>query len=286
MTEVASTSDYDREMQAKLSAFMHDEGMDNEIDDTASVESEDGPELDIPDSLPENCLDHVIIACANLKDGMEKFEDMTGLAPKKIGSLRGVGTKSARVALDNNTFVEIIGPDPNNESVGIAPKLLSIPKGKLFPYHYVVRAKPDDVEVPEHLGWEKDSVVMVHADADEFANSGHVNKWDLVFVYGHGIGGCVPEFVNWRENKCHPTARLPKTNGKIAFVQVQAPDGHYVHDLLSKYNDVNLYPGSPELIFSLDTPKGNVQFRGSNPEGIVMPGFGDQTHPTYSGKTM
>ncbi len=283
MTDVDST--YDREMKAKLSAYMGDEGMDSDAEDDVADE-ELVAELHIPDSLPDNCLDHVILACCNLKDGMELFEDMTGLAPKKIGSLRGVGTKSARVALDNTTFVEIIGPDPNAESDGIAPKLLKMPKGQLFPYHYVVRSKPDDVVIPENLGWDKDAVVMVHADADEYAASGEVHKWDLILVYGHGIGGCVPEFVNWRENKFHPTSRLPKTNGKIAFVQVQAPNGHYVHELLSKISDVNLYPGSPELIFSLDTPKGNIVFKASNPEGIVMPGFGDDNHPTYSGQQM
>lgn len=280
-------SAYDQEMQDKLSAFMADSGMDNDADDADDDNDDDAAvELDVPDVLPDNCLDHVILACCNLKDGMEQFEDMTGIAPKKIGSLRGVGTKSARVALDNNTFVEIIGPDPNAHSDGIAPKLLKIPKGELFAYHYVVRAKPDDVDIPENLGWDKDAVVMVHADADDYAESGEVHKWDLVFVYGHGIGGCVPEFVNWRENKYHPTSRLPKTRGKIAYVQVQAPDGHYVHQLMQKVSDVNVYPGSPELTFSLDTPKGSVQFKGANPEGIVMPGFGDDNHPTYSGKPM
>lgn len=277
--------DYDREMQAKLNAYCQDEGLDNDLE-ADDDDDEAAPELNIPDSLPDNHLDHIILACCNLVEGMEQFEDVTGIKPKKIGSLRGVGTKSARVAMDNNTFVEIIGPDPNAESEGIAPKLLKIPKGQLFPYHYVVRAKPDDVIIPDNLGWDKDAVVMVHADTDTYSDSGEVNKWDLVFVYGHGIGGCVPEFVNWRENKYHPTTRLPKTPGKIAYVQVQAPDGHYVHQLLSKVNDVNVYPGSPELLFSLDTPKGNVKFKGSNPEGIVMPGFGDDSHPTYSGQTM
>lgn len=279
-------SAYDREMQARISAFMEGTGMEDELAALDDDDDEDEVELNVPDDLPDNCLDHVILACSNLKEGMETFEDMTGIAPKKIGSLRGVGTKSARVALDNNTFVEIIGPDPNAESDGMAPKLLSMPSGQLVPFHYVVRSKPDDVVIPENLGWEKDAIVMVHADVHDFAESGEVYKWDLAFVYGHGIGGCVPQFVNWRVNKYHPTSRLPKSPGTLGFVQVQAPEGHYVHELLRKVNDINLYPGEPELIFSLDTPKGNVTFKASSPEGIVMPGFGDDSHPTYSGKQM
>lgn len=279
-----SDDDYDREMQAKLAAFMSDEGMENDVDEDDEDDEEEGQELNIPDDLPDFCLDHVIIACCDLKEGMEQFEDMTGIAPKKIGALRGVGTKSARVALDGNKFVEIIGPDPNATSEGIAPKLLNIPKGELRPYHYVIRAKPADIKLPD--GWQKDEVTMVHADTKQFSDTGEVFKWDLIFIYGHGIGGCVPKFVNWREKRFHPTAFLPKTDGKLAFIQAQAPEGHYLHELLESVNDVTVYPGEPKLTFSFDTPKGNVQFEGENPEGIVMPGFGDDSHPTYSGKPM
>eukprot|EP00934_Nitzschia_sp_Nitz4_P005897 Nitzschia sp. Nitz4//scaffold56_size114212//10558//11403//NITZ4_003931-RA/size114212-processed-gene-0.51-mRNA-1//-1//CDS//3329554649//5887//frame0 len=278
--------DYDKDMQSKLAAYMADEGIEDEPDEVVDDDDDTHVDLDIPTSLPDKTLDHIILACSDLKEGMETFEDMTGIAPTKIGSLRGVGTKSARAALDKYTFVEIIGPDPKAESDGIAPKLLSMPKGELVPYQFVIRSDPEDVNVPEDKGWEKDAVVMIHADTHEYSKNGEVHKWDLVFVYGHGIGGCVPQFVNWRETRFHPTARLPKTSGKVAYVQVQAPEGHAIFDFLSHVNDITIYPGEPQLVFALETPKGSVKFTGSRPDGIVMPGFGDENHPTYSGQPM
>ena len=270
----------DHVMQAKLAAFMSDTGLDDDDDDDDSEPADNKPDVDVPDYLPFNSLDHVLLATSNWKEGMELFEEMTGLKPTKIGALRGAGSKSARVRLDKNTFIEIIGPDDKNPSEGMGPVLSSMPKGKLVPFHYAIRQKKDDVVVPESQNWDRDEVIMVHADPDAFDDSGEVQKWDMLLLYNHGIGGAVPSFVDWRENRFHPTARLPKTTGRLSYVQVQAPGGHYVHELLERAEGVTLHYGEPEISIALDTPEGEVTFSATNPKGIVMPGFGDENHPS------
>jgi hypothetical protein len=96
------------------------------------------------------------------------------------------------------------------------------------------------------------------------------------------LGGIVPSFVNWREIRHHPTARLDKTGAKLVSVRVQAPSGNYAHDLLGGVKGITMCQGQPELSFSIDTPKGVVNFSGSKPMGIVMPGFGDDNHPSMN----
>jgi hypothetical protein len=271
----------DLAMQAKLQQFMHDSGIIDTDDDDEDFDAESiKADLDVPDDLPSNSLDHVLLATSNWKEGMEVFEEMTGLKPTKIGALRGAGSKSARVRLDNNTFVEIIGPDDKNPTVGMGPTLSSMPKGKLIPFHYAIRKSKDEVVIPESEGWERDEVVMVHADPGAFDDSGEVQKWDMLLLYNHGIGGAVPSFVNWRENKYHPTCRLPKTAGKLSYLQIQAPAGHYVHELLDRSQGITLHYGEPEISLTLDSPQGEVTFTATNPKGIVMPGFGDANHPS------
>lgn len=266
-------------MKAKLAQFVSSSSMDSD-DDDSDPEDDGKPYVDVPTNLPMNSLDHVLLATNNWKDGMELFEDLTGLKPTKIGALRGAGSKSARIRMDKNTFVEIIGPDDKNPSEGMGPTLSAMPKGKLVPFHYAIRQVKDKVQIPESENWDRDEVVMVHADPDAFDECGEVAKWDFLLLYNHGIGGAVPAFVDWRENKFHPTARLPKTAGKLSYVQVQAPNGHYVHNLLDRAEGVTLHYGKPEMVVSLDTPRGEVTFSASNPKGIVMPGFGDQNHPS------
>ena len=275
-----ATTAEDAEMRAKLAAFMSDTGIDIDDDDDCDPAEDESPDVDVPDYLPMNAIDHVLLATNNWKEGMELFEELTGIKPTKIGALRGAGSKSARIRLDKNTFVEIIGPDDKNPTQGMGPTLSAMPKGKLVPFHYAVRQEKDKVIVPESENWDRDEVVMVHADPGAYDETGEVHKWDFLLLYNHGIGGAVPAFVNWRENRYHPTARLPKTTGKLSYVQVQAPDGHYVHTLLERAEGITLHYGEPEMIVSLDTPNGEVTFSATNPKGIVMPGFGDENHPS------
>ena len=128
------------------------------------------------------------------------------------------------------------------------------------------------------------AVVMVHADTKAFSETGECAKWDMVVLYNHGMGGAVPYYVSWRgENKLHPTARLAKTDANLDYVQVQVPSGNYASELLSSTTGVAVASGSPLLKFSIaDTPKGRVTFEASNPAGIVMPGFGDDSHPSMN----
>jgi hypothetical protein len=271
----------DLAMEAKLAAFMEGSGMDVDDDDEISYQTKDNErELDVPDSLPMNSLDHVLLACSNWNDGMRLFEELTGLKPQKVGALRGAGSKSARVRLNKNAFVEIIGPDDQNPREGMGPTLSAMPKGKLVPFHYAVRQEKERVVVPESENWDRDEVVMIHADVDTYDKTGEVHKWDLLLLYNHGIGGAVPAFVNWREKRFHPTCLLPKTTARINSFQVHAPSGHYVHKLLSDVDGVKLHKGEPEIVLSLDTPEGVVTFTASYPKGIVMPGFGDDNHPS------
>ena len=281
---VADDADYHQKMKAKLASFMKDNDLDSEDGDQADDESEVKRErrpANVPEELADNQLDHVILACSNLVDGMKQFEQMTGLKPTKIGSLRGVGTKSARVNLSNNTFIEIIGPDDTKtSSEGIGSELLDLAHGKLIPYHYAVRSPPNDVKIPGYLGWDRDSIIMVHVDPEDFDDNGETHLWDLLLLYGHGLGGVIPAFVNWKEKRFHPTARLEQKGAKLNYVQVRVPEGNYAHDLLDGVEGITVVEGEPTLTISIDTPKGEVTFSTIRPEGIQMPGFGDANHPS------
>jgi hypothetical protein len=277
-------TEHDKEMHDKLARFMEDSNLDGD-DEEEEVDADEHAkkELNVPTDLPENYLDHVVLATNDLVEGMELFEKMTGVKPTKLGSLRGVGTKSARVNLNNNVFVEIIGPDPKAPSAeGMAPNLSDLPEGKLIPFHYAIRSKPENLEIPAEVSWQRDDVTMIYVDSDEYNDSGKssIHKWDLMLLYGHGLGGIVPAFVNWRENEFHPTARLERTDAKLNSVKVQAPSGHYAHDLLGKAKGISISQGPTKLSFTFDTPKGMVSFSASEPEGIVMPGYGDDNHPS------
>jgi Glyoxalase-like domain len=271
---------YHTEMQAKIANMLDDNKYNDGMDaDDASVESA-RVELDVPSYLPGNCLDHIIIATSDFDSGLTLFKEMTGLEPGVKTTWRGgAGVKSSLVALDNQTFLEIVGPDAG----GMASDFKNIPNGKLVPYHYAVRTSdPEEINIPDDLKWEKDNVTMIGNDTTKYDEDGGMNKWDFIYLYGHGLGGVAPSYVHWRENKGHPTAILKKQGAKLTSVEISAPSGHYVHTLLSSVNGVDVTTGSPKLTFTIQTPKGAVTFSGSNPNGIVMPGFDDTNHESYN----
>jgi hypothetical protein len=280
-----TTTTYDRDMQDKISDFMAGSKYENtdDGDDEATLESA-RRELDIPTSLEDNTLDHIVLACSDIKTGMQDFEEMTGLKPGIVTTKRGgAGVKSSLINLSDNVFIEIIAPIPGT-SEGMSADLQGIAPGKLVAYHYAVRTDdPEKFEENPPASWEVDKVTMIGAgNPDRFDEDGGIFKWDVVHMYGHGLGGVVPSYVHWRENKSHPTAHLEQQGGRLSNVQVYAPSSSHVHSLLNGVQNVDVNAGEPELIFDIDTPRGSVSFSGKNPTGIVMPGFNDWGHQSYN----
>eukprot|EP00980_Cylindrotheca_fusiformis_P024664 scaffold12195_cov126-Cylindrotheca_fusiformis.AAC.8 len=282
--EESSQNSEDAEMQAKIAAFL--EGQELSESEPEDDDSGDGDlkALNVPDDLPQDTVDYIVLGANDIKIGRKVFEEMTGL---KTGNLQalcgGAGTKSVLCALDNNTFVEITAPDGSSDE-GTAGDLKTLPDGELVAYHYAVRMTPERLRghVPDS-SWQLDQITMIGTGApSEFDEGESTYKWDFVLLYGHKLGGTVPSFINWRENKAHPTCRLEDQGAKLKKVSVRVPEGDKVLGLLEGIGGIKVSAGKPKLTFELETPKGTVKFSGKKPKGIVMPGFKDDSHQSYN----
>jgi hypothetical protein len=181
-----------------------------------------------------------------------------------------LGTKSARIGLDNNAYIEIIAPDPKNSGPIGAALAAELEEGTLVPYHYAIRSseveKMKDEYVPNELGWQPDHISMFGASPD-----GTPKKWEMLYMYGHRIGGCVPFYIDW--GQCdHPSATIPEV-GALKTMVVRAPAGHKVHDLLSSVSGITVNEGEPLLEFSFGSPEGTITFSADDPKGVKFPGF-------------
>jgi Glyoxalase-like domain len=231
-------------------------------------------------NLQDNVLDHIVLAAPDFQEAIKEFENMTGIKPSIVGSLRGLGTKSARVGLDNNAYIEIIAPDPKNSGPIGAALASELEEGTLVPYHYAIRSSEvehmKDEYVPNELGWQPDHISMFGASPD-----GTPKKWEMLYMYGHRIGGCVPFYIDW--GQCdHPTASIPEV-GDLKSIIVRAPAGHKVHDLLSRVSGIEVEEGRPMLEFSFGSPEGTITFSADDPKGIKFPGFEEEDDGPASG---
>jgi len=275
MSSSDSEGSEDARMKQLLASWDDDKGSGDSSSSDSEEEEEEEEEKKVGATkfdlgLQDNVLDHIVLAAPDFQDAMKEFENMTGIKPSIVGSLRGLGTKSARVGLDNNAYIELVAPDPKNSGPIGAALASQLEEGQLMPWHYAIRsseveAMKDDY-VPNELGWQPDHISMFGASPD-----GTPKKWEMLYMYGHKIGGVVPFYIDW--GYCdHPSATIPEV-GALKSLVVRAPGGHKVHDLLSSVDGVTVEEGAPMLEFSFGSPEGTITFSADNPQGIKFPGF-------------
>eukprot|EP00538_Stauroneis_constricta_P011833 CAMPEP_0119550350 /NCGR_PEP_ID=MMETSP1352-20130426/3873_1 /TAXON_ID=265584 /ORGANISM="Stauroneis constricta, Strain CCMP1120" /LENGTH=364 /DNA_ID=CAMNT_0007596161 /DNA_START=139 /DNA_END=1233 /DNA_ORIENTATION=- len=285
MSDDESNDGSEDERMKKLLAAWDDDGEeeDDSSDDSDDEDDEEEAQRGATKhdlNLQDNVLDHIVLAAPDLQEAMKEFENMTGIKPSVVGSLRGLGTKSARVGLDNNAYIEIIAPDPKNSGPIGASLASELEEGTLVPYHFAIRSS--DIEdmkddyVPNELGWQPDHISMFGASPD-----GTPKKWEMLYMYGHKCGGCVPFYIDWGECD-HPTASIPEVGALKALV-IRAPAGHKVHELLDKVDGIDVQEGDPLLEFSFGSPEGTITFSADNPKGIKFPGFEESNDATEKG---
>jgi hypothetical protein len=276
MSDSDSEGSEDARMKELLASW--DDDKDEDDDDSSDSDDDEEDEEDEKKAgatkfdlnLQDNVLDHIVLAAPDFQEALKEFENMTGIKPSVVGSLRGLGTKSARVGLDNNAYIEIIAPDPKNSGPIGAALAAQLEEGTLVPYHYAIRSseveKMKDEDVPNELGWQPDHISMFGASPD-----GTPKKWEMLYMYGHKIGGCVPFYIDW--GQCdHPSASIPEV-GSLKTLTVRAPAGHKVHDLLASVSGIDMQEGEPMIEFSFGSPEGTITFSADNPNGIRFPGF-------------
>jgi chemotaxis protein histidine kinase CheA len=272
MTDINDDDDEDDIEMKKLMGDWDDENDDDsdddddDDDDDDSVESEASERLVI---LDDNVLDHIVLAAPDLDEAIKEFETKTGLAPVVAGTIKGLGIRCARVSFSDATYLEIIAPDPN----GPGPIGELIKKMKLtdaVPFHYAIRTSKAEELKDEvgKFGYTPDHITMFGAKKD-----GTPKKWEMLYLYGHKLGGICPFFINW-SNSDHPCATLPVI-GNLKKFTIRAPSDDPIHKLFEHIDveGVNIESGSAKMSFQFKSAEGTIKYESKKLSGFKFPGF-------------
>jgi hypothetical protein len=76
-------------------------------------------------------LDHLVYGVQHLERGIDQFHRLTGVEPAIGGQHKGLGTHNAIFSLGDNTYFEIIAPDPSQGVDCAIPKWMGMDKSPL-----------------------------------------------------------------------------------------------------------------------------------------------------------
>jgi hypothetical protein len=204
-------------------------------------------------------IDHLVYATPDLNAGIEAIEKLTGVRATPGGQHPGRGTRNALIALGPTSYLEIIGPDPEQPAPP-GPRPFGI----------------DGLKAPRLARWvvKAQNLEQVAAEASRKGiqlgevTGGKRQRPDgvlLTWRYTNPLvdlaDGFVPFFIDWGESP-HPAATAAKGLTLIAL-RGEHPDAARVGKILTQLGlDLPLRNGpAPALIATIDSPRGRVELR-------------------------
>lgn len=150
-------------------------------------------------------LDHFILGCADLEQGIACVEQRTGVRAAFGGVHPGRGTRNALLSLGERRYLEIMAPDPAQRVTPQIPRLRELKEPTIVGW----AAHPGDLE--------KFSAHLREAGiAFEGPRAGSRQRPDGKLLHWNSLtlkddqGGLLPFFIEWSADSLHPSVDAPK----------------------------------------------------------------------------
>jgi hypothetical protein len=204
-------------------------------------------------------IDHLVYATPDLDLGIATVEKLLGVRATAGGQHPGLGTRNALVALGPTSYLEIIGPDPEQ------PK----PAGRR-------RFGIDELKAPRLITWVAKGKDLDALSARAVAHGvalgpvipgsrkrpdGVVLAWRYTDPNALIADRLVPYFIDWG-NSPHPSATAARGATLIAL-RAEHPHADRAQKMLDALGlDLRVQKSSaPALIATIDSPRGRVELR-------------------------
>ena len=204
-------------------------------------------------------VDHLVYATPDLTLGIETAEKLFGVRATPGGQHPGQGTRNALIALGPASYLEIIGPDPEQPKpagprrFGIddltAPHLLTwVAKGKSLDA-FAAAAKAQGVDLGAVIPGSRkrpDGVVL---------------SWTYTDPRVVLADRLVPYLIDWGASP-HPSATAAR-GVTLLSLRAEHPDAEKVQAMLRQLglDPVVTRGPKPSLIATFDSPKGRVELK-------------------------
>jgi len=204
-------------------------------------------------------IDHLVFATPDLQLGITTIEQRLGVKATPGGQHPGLGTRNALVALGPTSYLEIIGPDPDQPRPG-GPRRFGI----------------DDLKAPRIVRWvvkssELEAVAAQAAKASVALGAvtpgsrrrpdGVVLSWRYTDPNTVVANGLIPFFIDWGTSP-HPALTAAR-GASLVQLRAEHPDAVMVQKMIDRLGlELKVSTAAaPAIIATIDSPRGRVELR-------------------------
>ncbi len=206
-------------------------------------------------------LDHLLLACSDLDQGIAFVEKHTGVRPVLGGVHPGRGTRNALLSLGRLHYLEVIAPDPaqtGTPTTRAAP--LSTLRQLAAPLLVDWAVHTEDIAAIAER-WRKAGVAF------QGPTPGSRTRPDRKILHWQTLNladdrnGLLPFFIQWGADTVHPSVDAPE-GCKLESFSVISPDSSALSEEFHKLGINAQVEGgnAPQLRAKIVGPGGNMQF--------------------------
>jgi hypothetical protein len=204
-------------------------------------------------------IDHLVYATPDLTAGVRHIEAVLGIQATPGGQHPGEGTRNALIALGPTSYLEIIGPDPDQ------PKPLQPRKFEI-----------DALKAPRLVTWaaKGSNLPLIVAEAHRHGvpvgdvipgsrrtPTGVLLSWHITNQRAFVANGVVPFFIDWGDTP-HP-AKSAAAGATLISLRAEHPDPEKVQRMLDALGlDLPVVKGAnPAIVATIAGTRGRVDLR-------------------------
>lgn len=171
-------------------------------------------------SVPEN-LDHLILGCRDLDEGIDFLEKLSGYRAAFGGSHPGRGTRNAILKLGPHSYLEILAPDPLQNELAWQQKVASLLEPLLVGY----AIHQEHLEALAAALRHKGIPCKGPSTGSRARPDGQILRWQTLF-YQDDRESLLPFYIDWDERSPHPSSDAPGALSLLSFART----GHLLEE--------------------------------------------------------
>jgi hypothetical protein len=204
-------------------------------------------------------VDHLVYATPDLQLGVDTIEQRLGIKATAGGQHPGLGTRNALVALGTTSYLEIIGPDPEQPAPP-GPRRFGIDDLKA---PRIVRwvVKSSDLSSVSERATKAGVQLGAHTTGSRRRPDGVVLSWRYTNPATVVADGLVPFFIDWGSSP-HP-ALTAAPGATLVHLRAEHPEAPRVQRTLNQLGlDLTVSQGPvAAIIATIDSPRGRIELK-------------------------